>query len=176
MLQLLAQLWCGESCPANPPGPSAGRGAQVRGKCWAGICTVEMFCSRDLWESEVRAHVGTQTAAEPGQDGSNVPVLFQMPWGPRAEETSSLGIPQQTGQITPHAHRPQTAVGWRRPQKGGVPVLLVLGQGRLKPQESAHLSALIHGLCSHQSHCLGPGTLCLGEEDETHQMAWCPWC
>lgn len=59
MLQLLAQLWFGESCPVNPSGPSARRGAQVQGKGWAGICIVEMFFPRDLWESESRAHVGT---------------------------------------------------------------------------------------------------------------------
>lgn len=53
-------------------------------------------------------------------------------------------------------------------------MLLFLGQGRLEPQESAHLGALIHG--SHQHHCLGPGTLCLREEDETHQMVWRPRC
>lgn len=41
-------------------------------------------------------------------------------------------------------------------------MLLFWGQGRLEPQESAHLGPLIHGSCQH--HCFGPGTLCLGEE------------
>lgn len=36
---------------------------------------------------------------------------------------------------------------------------------------SAPLAILIHGLYSHrQSHCFGPGTLCLTEEDETHYI------
>lgn len=107
-------------------------------------------------ESETRARVGTQGAAGPGQDGSNVPEHSK--WGnSNAGETPSLGTPQQTGQITPHAHRPQ---------KGGVPVSFWVreGSGVCSPwcpepwpvQLSASLPQSWHSVP--------------GEEDETHQM------
>lgn len=42
----------------NHAGPSARHGAQVQVKHQAGVCTAEMFCSRDLHESEIKAHAG----------------------------------------------------------------------------------------------------------------------
>lgn len=62
----------------------------------------------------------SQGAAGAGQDGSNVPEHSK--WGnSNAGETPSLGTPQQTGQITPHAQAP----GGRGPSH-------FLGQGMLR--------------------------------------------
>lgn len=54
----MAQLRFGECCPVNHTGPSARHGAQVRVKHQAGVCTAKTLCSRDLCESDTKAHAG----------------------------------------------------------------------------------------------------------------------
>lgn len=151
-LQLLAQLWFGESCPVTPGDPQPDVELRSTGSAGLGSalwrCFAPETCGRErpepLW-----AH----RAAGPG---INVPEpcksLGTQCWG-----NSKQGDP--TGDRRNHPSCSQT------------PGLLFLCQGRLQPEESAHLGALIHGLCS---HCLGPGTQCQGEEDETHESSGAP--
>ena len=96
----------------------------------AGVCTAEMLCSRDLCESEIKARAG------PGKDGSKRPSPFQMPWG-----TQCWGNVLTWDLKTDRTNHPSCSrapdcnplfLVWRRPPKGGVPVLLYLGQRRVR--------------------------------------------
>lgn len=110
-----------------------------------------------------------------GLRGSRCPSPFQMPWGMRCWGNSLTRDPTAARTSHPsHSWAPDSFLVWRRPKRDREVSLCCF----IWPREGTNIRCvcLLTWLTQSMacrvivSHCLGPATLCLVEEDETSHL------